>query len=152
MRGIRAFGGAKIRAARQRTRTHGGDRMSREFIPQAAALLSRRRRIFVVASLPVVLAAVVVSIAGSGAGTSASGAAGIARASATGVSSSVAAARTASPAAGPPGGAGAPAPRAAAPQVTDGNFQGESPAVASLPMLPVVQSPIHTREIESLRP
>src|SRR3954453_8409354 len=138
MRGIRAFGGAKICAARQRTRTHGGDRMSRKFIPQAAALLSRRRRIFVVASLPVVLAAVVFSIAGSGAGTSASGAAGIARASATGVSSSVAAAGTASPAAGP--------------QVIDGNFQGESPAVASLPVLPVVQSPIHAREIESLRP
>jgi len=112
--------------------------MSRKFIPQAAALLSRRRRIFVVASLPVVLAAVVFSIAGSGAGTSASGAAGIARASATGVSSSVAATGAAAPTAGP--------------QVIDGNFQGESPAVASLPVLPVVQSPIHAREIESLRP
>src|SRR3954467_1430551 len=114
MRGIRAFGGAKICAARQRTRTHGGDRMSRKFVPQAAALLRRRRRIFVVASLPVVLAAIVFSIAGSdvGAGTSASGAAGIARASASGTSSSLAASGATAPPAGP--------------QVIDGDFQGES--------------------------
>ena len=140
MRGICAFGDAKFMSPDNATRTLGGDRMSRKFVPQAAALLSRRRRIFVVASVTVALAAVVFSIAGSGVGggNAARVTAGIARASATGSSSSLAATGATAPMAGP--------------QVIDGDFQGESPAVASLPVLPVVQSPIHTREIEALKP
>ena len=100
-----------------------------------------RRRAVVVAAFPVVLAAVVAAVAaGSGAGTSgkaATRAYGIARASSAGVvngGSAVAAAAT-------PG-----------PQVIDGKFQGTSPDVDSLPVLPVPQSPLRANGIESLTP
>jgi hypothetical protein len=101
-----------------------------------------RRRTVVVAALPVVLAAVVVAVAGgSGAGATgkdATRAYGIARASSTGASV------TAGTAAASTGTAG--------PQVINGQFQGTSPEVSSLPVLPVPQSPIQARQIESLKP
>jgi hypothetical protein len=114
--------------------------MSRKLLPQAAALVARRRRVLVVASLPLAIAAVVVAVAGgAGTRTSPSGAShGIARASAVNGPTQLAASGSTSPTAGP--------------QVIEGNFQGESPAVSSLPVLPVVKGPIHTREIEALRP
>jgi hypothetical protein len=116
--------------------------MVRKLIPQARAIVKRRRRGLVVASLPVVLAAAVVAVAGgSGAGTAgrdATKVTGIARASAIGDSGFASAASNADPVAGP--------------QVIQGIFQGESPTVASLPVLPVPQGPIQAREIESLRP
>jgi hypothetical protein len=100
-----------------------------------------RRRAVVVAALPVVLAAVVVAIAGgSGAGTtgkSATHAFGIARASSAGVSA---------------GGSALAAAATPGPQVIDGIFQGTSPDVSSLPVLPVPHSPIQARQIESLTP
>jgi len=106
--------------------------MARKFI---------RRRAFVVAALPVVLAAVVAAVAaGSGAGTSgkdATRAYGIARASSAGVVSGGSAVATAA---------------TAGPQVIDGTFQGTSPAVDSLQVLPVPQSPLHTLGIEALKP
>jgi len=113
--------------------------MVRRLVPQAVAGMRRRRRVLVVASLPVVLAAVAVALTG---GTSTGGAAkatGIARASAFGGGATSAQAVSATtPTAGP--------------QVIQGDFQGESPAVSSLPVLPVPQSPLHVREIEALRP
>jgi len=117
--------------------------MVRKIVPQAAALIRRRRRILVVASLPVVLAAALVAVAGgSGAGTTAREAthsAGIARASALGTSS------TSGPVA-------AATDATFGPHVINGDFQGTSPAVASLPVLPVPSSPIQARQIESLKP
>jgi hypothetical protein len=116
--------------------------MSRKFVPQAAALVRRRPRFFVATSLPVVLAAVVVAVAGgSGAATIRKGATratGIARASAAGTTSSLAAAAATTATSGP--------------QVIQDTFQGVSPDVSSLPVLPVPQSPIQSREIESLKP
>jgi hypothetical protein len=100
------------------------------------------RRALVVAALPVVLAAVVVALAGGpGAGTTGKGATrayGIARASSAGgsVVNGTAVASTATP----------------GPQVINGQFQGTSPAVSSLPVLPVPQAPLKTRPIESLTP
>ena len=40
----------------------------------------------------------------------------------------------------------------AGPQVINGQFQGTSPEVSSLPVLPVPHSPIQARQIESLKP
>jgi hypothetical protein len=100
------------------------------------------RRTLVVAALPVVLAAIVVALTGgSGAGTTGKGATrayGIARASSTAgsVANGTAVASTAT----------------AGPQVINGQFQGTSPAVSSLPVLPVPQAPLKTRPIESLTP
>ena len=37
------------------------------------------------------------------------------------------------------------------PNVIDGIYQGESPAVSQLPILPVIPGPLHTRDNESLR-
>jgi hypothetical protein len=100
-----------------------------------------RRRAVVVAALPVVLAAVVIAVAGgSGAGTrgkDATRAFGIARASSTGAPVTGLAVNTAS---------------TAGPQVINGDFQGTSPEVSSLPVLPVPHSPLQTRQIESLKP
>jgi hypothetical protein len=115
--------------------------MSRKLVPQVAAALRRRRRTLVVAFLPLVLAAVAVALAGgSGAGTGERGATraiGIARASSAGVTS-FAASSTATPTFGP--------------HVVTGAFQGTSPEVASLPVLPVPQAPLSARPIESLAP
>ena len=100
-----------------------------------------RRRTFVVTAVLVVLGAVVAALAGgSGARTSgknATRAYGIVRASSAGVVSGTSAvASTAT----------------AGPQVIDGTFQGTSPDVDSLPVLPVPQSPLHTLGIEALKP
>ena len=115
--------------------------MSRKLVPQALALLKSRRRVFVVASLPIVLAALVVAIAGSGTtGNGATRLTGIARASSSGGTTGLAGAATAASTA------------TAGPQVIQGDFQGTSPEVSSLPVLPVLQGPIHSREIESLKP
>ena len=101
-----------------------------------------RRRTVIVAALPVVLAAVVVALAGgSGAGTTgkdATRAYGIARASSTGASVTAGTAVASTGTAGP--------------QVINGQFQGTSPEVSSLPVLPVPHSPIQARQIESLKP
>src|SRR5919109_1392067 len=115
--------------------------MSRKLVPQVAAALRRRRRTFVVASLPLVLAALAVALAGgSGAGTGEGGAtlrSGVARASATGTAS-FAATSAATPTFGP--------------HVVTGTFQGVSPEVRSLPVLTVQQAPLQARAIESLAP
>jgi len=99
-----------------------------------------RRRTFVVTAVLVVLGAVVAALAGgTGARTSgkdATRAYGIVRASSAGVTSGTAVASTAT----------------AGPQVIDGTFQGTSPDVDSLPVLPVPKSPLHTLGIEALQP
>src|SRR3954447_21358188 len=100
-----------------------------------------RRRTVIVTALPVVLAAVVVAVAG-GSGTRTTGkgathAYGIARASTAGISAV---------------GGTALATSTAGPQVINGQFQGTSPDVSSLPVLPVPHSPIQARQIESLKP
>src|SRR4051794_3712466 len=102
-----------------------------------------RRRAVVVAALLVVssaaMAAVAVSSGGETTSKNATRAFGIARASSVGSSSSVSGTSLASTA-------------TAGPQVIDGTFQGTSPDVASLPVLPVPQAPLHTLGIESLKP
>jgi hypothetical protein len=116
--------------------------MSRKLFPPVAAAVRRRRRTLVVASVPVVLAGVVFAVAGgSGGGTAgrdATQAFGIARASSAAAGSALASTSTSSASFGP--------------HVSNGIFQGESPEVASLPVLPVVPGQLHSREIESLRP
>src|SRR5437764_1413483 len=101
------------------------------------------RRALVVAALLVVssaaMAAVAVSSGGETTGKNATRAFGIARASSVGSSSSLSGTSLASTA-------------TAGPQVIDGKFQGTSPDVASLPVLPVPQAPLHTLGIEALKP
>jgi hypothetical protein len=112
--------------------------MTRKLVPQVAASLRRRRRTLVVASLPLVLAAVAVALAGAGTSEKgATGAVGIARASSAG-GTSLSAASATSPTFGP--------------HVVNGAFQGVSPDVSSLPVLPVPQAPLQARGIESLAP
>src|SRR5919197_1110964 len=87
--------------------------MLRKLVPQVAAALRSRRRTLVVASLPLVLAAVAVALAGDS-GTGARGAThgyGIARASSAGATSFTAAASTTTASFGP--------------HVVDGTFQGK---------------------------
>ena len=116
--------------------------MVRKFVSGAARLLTRRRRFAIVASLPVVLGALALALAGAvGTGTTGKGAAhsyGIARASAVGGSTSLTSSTTTDTSFGP--------------HVIQGTFDGESPAVSSLPVLPVPQSPLHALPIESLTP
>ena len=94
------------------------------------------------ASLPVVIAGVVFAVAGgSGAGTigkDSTHAFGIARASSAAAGAGLASTATPSASFGP--------------HVSNGIFQGTSPAVSSLPVLPVTPGPLHSREIESLKP
>jgi hypothetical protein len=112
--------------------------MSRKLVPQVAAALRRGRRTLVVASLPLVLAAVAVALAGAGTGErGATRAVGIARASSADVTSFAASSAT-TPTFGP--------------HVVTGAFQGVSPEVSSLPVLPVPQAPLRARGIESLAP
>ncbi len=110
--------------------------MPRKLIPLVAAV-RRRRRTVVVASLPVALAGVVLAVAG---GTTGKDAAthsfGLARASSGAVRASPASAGATTPTDGP--------------QVIEGTFFGESPAVSSLPVLPVTPGQVQSREIESL--
>src|SRR6266566_234114 len=91
-----------------------------------------RRRTAIVASLPVVLAAQRKDRAGNGAVH------GLVRASNS---------ATAGPSL-----VSAPATASFGPNVSTGIYQGESPAVSSLPVLPVVPGPLHARGIESLQP
>jgi hypothetical protein len=116
--------------------------MPRRLVPQLAAGARRRRRTIVVASLPVVLAGIAFAVAGgSGTGTAgkdATKAFGMARASSG--SAAVSLASTATTQASP------------GPHVGTGTFQGVSPAVSSLSVLPVTAGPITTRGIESLKP
>ena len=99
-----------------------------------------RKRTLVVASLPVVLAGAILALAGgSGGGTSGKGAAvGLVRASNSGTLQSSLASATISGTFGP--------------HVSQGLYQGVSPDVSSLPVLPVLAGPLHTRDNESLRP
>ncbi|MGZ6727751.1 MAG: hypothetical protein ACXVFC_00385, partial [Gaiellaceae bacterium] len=99
-----------------------------------------RKRTLVVASLPVVLAGAILALAGgSGGGTAAKGAAvGLVRASNSGASQSSLASAGISGTFGP--------------HVSQGLYQGVSPDVSSLPVLPVSAGPLHTRDNESLRP
>jgi hypothetical protein len=109
--------------------------MPRKIIPPFAAL-RRRRRTVVVASLPVVLGAVIALAGGSGGSTAGKGATrGIVRASSsvTGGSTVV-----------------STSPASFGPNVSTGTYQGESPPVSSLPVLPVVPGQLRSREIESL--
>jgi hypothetical protein len=112
--------------------------MVRKLLPQAVAALKRRRRAGIVVSLPVVLAGIVLAATAGSAGTPAREAGvGIVRAA-----NSV------------PSGASAPAANRSTsfgPNVIDGEFLGESPAVATLPILPVIPGPLHTRDNESLQ-
>ena len=112
--------------------------MVRKLLPQAVATLKGRRRTGIVVSLPVVLAGIVLAATAGSAGTPARGTgAGIVRAG-----SSVA------------NGTGVSAGNTSAsfgPNVVNGVFQGESPAVSTLPVLPVIPGPLHTRDNESLQ-
>ena len=101
-----------------------------------------RRRAVVVAAFPIVLAAVVVAVAGGSdaktTGKDATRAYGIARASSavgsTGNNMSVA------------------SPGTAGPQVINGQFQGTSPPVSTLPALPMLHAPLKANQIESQKP
>ena len=95
------------------------------------------------ASLPVVIAGVVFAVAGgSGAGTT--GKDSHARSGSPARAARRAGARSASTATADAASFG--------PHVSNGIFQGTSPEVASLPVLPVTPGPLHSREIESLKP
>src|SRR5690348_1219437 len=113
--------------------------MVRKIVPRAVARAGRRREALVAAAFAVVLAGVALAAAG-GAGRSGKATThgyGIARASAvaTPVSSSTT------------GGTAS-----FGPHVVNGTFLGTSPAVSSLPVLPVPQSPLKSLPIESLKP
>ena len=99
-----------------------------------------RKRTLVVASLPVVLAGAILALAGgSGGGTAGKGAAaGLVRATSSGTPQSSLASAGISGTFGP--------------HVSQGLYQGVSPDVSSLPVLPVSAGPLHTRDNESLRP
>jgi hypothetical protein len=113
--------------------------MVRKLLPSAAAF-KRRRRTVVVVSLPIVLAGAVIALAGgSSSGPSAQAAgAGFVRAANSG-STATAVSSTRTHAAATFG-----------PNVINGIYQGESPAVSGLPILPVIPGPLHTRDNESL--
>jgi hypothetical protein len=93
-----------------------------------------------VASLPVVLAGVVLALTGgAGSGTAARGAhVGLVRAAATAAGGSAVTSLDTGLSFGP--------------NVINGTFQGESPAVSSLPVLPVIPGPLHVIPNESLQP
>jgi hypothetical protein len=90
----------------------------------------------IVASLSAVLVGVTFALAGGGAaGRGATH--GLVRASSSGMASSSLASAPATPSFGP--------------NVIDGIYQGESPPVSELPVLPVTPGPLHTRDNESLQ-
>ena len=110
--------------------------MFRKLLPP----LRRRRRIVLVASLPVVLAGAVLALTGgAGSGTAARGAhVGLVRAANTAAGGSAVSSLDTRLSYGP--------------NVIDGTFYGESPPVNSLPVLPVVPGPLHAIPNESLQP
>jgi hypothetical protein len=114
--------------------------MLRKRLPSLAAALRRRRRTVVVGSLPVILAGAVLVLAGGSGGGAATThvGVGIARAGTSAVGSgSLASTGSATGSFGP--------------NVTQGIYQGESPPVSQLPIIPVVAGPLHTRDNESLQ-
>jgi hypothetical protein len=112
--------------------------MVRKLLPQAVATLKRRRRTGIVVSLPVVLAGIVLAATAGSAGTPAREAGvGIVRAGSSAASGTAVSAGNSAASFGP--------------NVIDGAFQGESPAVSTLPILPVIPGPLHTRDNESLQ-
>jgi hypothetical protein len=92
----------------------------------------------VLASLPVVLAGAVLALTG---GTGSGAAARGAHAGLVSAGSTAAAGGTVS---------SANTGQSFGPNVIDGTFDGESPPVSSLPVLPVIPGPLHTRDNESL--
>ena len=110
--------------------------MLRKLLPP----LRRRRRIVLVASLPVVLAGAVLALTGgAGSGTAARGAhVGLVRAGNTAAGGSAVRSLDTRLSYGP--------------NVIDGTFYGESPPVRSLPVLPVVPGPLHAIPNESIQP
>ena len=112
--------------------------MVRKLLPQAVATLKRRRRTGIVVSLPVVLAGIVLAATAGSAGTPARQAGTvIVRAGSSVASGTAVSAGNTSASFGP--------------NVVNGVFQGESPAVSTLPVLPVIPGPLHTRDNESLQ-
>jgi hypothetical protein len=112
--------------------------MRRKLIPRAVTRGGWRRDAVVAAAFAVVLAAVALAAVG-GSGTSGKATAhgyGIARASAVATPVSSSTASTAS---------------SFGPHVVNGTLLGTSPAVSSLPVLPVPQSPLKSLPIESLK-
>jgi hypothetical protein len=111
--------------------------MVRKLLPQAVATLKRRRRTGIVVSLPVVLAGIVLAATAGSAGTPArETGAGVVRAGSSAANGTASAGNAAA---------------SFGPNVIDGAFQGESPAVSTLPILPVIPGPLHTRDNESLQ-
>ncbi len=112
--------------------------MVRKFVPRAVARGGWRREAFVAAAFAVVLAGIALAAAG-GAGSSGKATThgyGIARASAVSTPASSSTTATSS---------------SFGPRVVDGTLLGTSPAVSSLPVLPVPQSPLTSLPIESLK-
>ena len=108
--------------------------------PVTAALgRRRRRRTVIVASLPVLLAGAILALAGgSGGGTSGEAAVhGLVRAGSNATAGSAFASATSATSFGP--------------TVYTGIYQGVSPTVASLPVLPVNPGPLRARGVESLQ-
>jgi hypothetical protein len=112
--------------------------MVRKLLPQAVATLKGRRRTGVVLSVLVVFAGIVLAATAGSAGTpSRETGAGIVRAGSSVASGTAVSAGNTSASFGP--------------NVVNGVFQGESPAVSTLPVLPVIPGPLHTRDNESLQ-
>jgi hypothetical protein len=111
--------------------------MLRKRLPSLAAAFRRRRRTVVVVSLPVVLAGAVLAFAGGSGGSAAARQAGLVRAGSSATGGALLASKSATGTFGP--------------TVSTGTFDGESPPVSSLPILPVTIGPLHTRDNESLQ-
>src|SRR5919198_1737526 len=109
--------------------------MLRKLLGPVTAVFPRRRRTVIVSTLSVLLAGTALALAGGTAGKTPIH--GLVRASnsATGESASGSVSNTTS----------------FGPTVYTGIYQGESPPVASLPVLPVNPGPLQAREIELLR-
>src|SRR5213082_3132134 len=104
--------------------------MLRKLLGPVTAALGRRRRTVIVASLPVVLAGAILALAGASGGGAGGKAAvhGLVRAT---NGTELASSATSSTSFGP--------------TVYTGIYQGVSPTVASLPVLPVNPGPLHAR-------
>src|SRR5439155_16828070 len=94
------------------------------------------RRTIIVASVSAALAGAALALAGGGTAVQGAGH-GLARAGSSGTAVSSLASR--------------PATSTFGPTVIDGIYQGESPPVSQLPILPVTPGPLHTRDNESLQ-
>jgi hypothetical protein len=111
--------------------------MLRKLLGPVTAALGRRRRTVIVVSLPVVLAGAILALAGGSSRGTAGIFHGLVRASSSATAGSTLASGRSETSFGP--------------NVYTGIYQGESPPVASLPVLPVNIGPLHARGIESLR-